>query len=102
MDVQDAYLHVPILLRSRRFLGFWASRSIIPVSGFSPRSSRLPLGVLALDSHRRCLAETERDQNILLLRRLVVSGEVKDSVGIPASDYLSRDSDSGFLVNLEK
>ena len=60
------------------------------------------MGILALDSHRRCLSETEGVQNILLLKLLVVSGEVRDSVGIPASDYLSRDSVSGFLVNLDK
>ena len=76
LDIQDALLHVPILLRSRRSSAF-GLRSLLPVSGSSSRSSRLPLGVLALDSHRRCLSESERDQYIP--PTLVVGGEVKDS-----------------------
>ena len=53
--LQDAYLHVPIHLRSRRLLGFFPSGNLLPVPGSSFRTSGLSLGVLPLGSGRLCI-----------------------------------------------
>ena len=82
--------------------GLLLSGKVLPVSGSSFRPSRLPLGVLSVDSRRRCLSQIERDQNLLLPRRLAVGGEFKDSVRIQSSVYIRGDSGSGFPSKLGK
>ena len=72
-----------------------STRGMLPVSGSTVRSSRLPVGVLEIDSRRHCLSETERDQDFLLSRRLVAGGEVEGDVDIPTSDDLVCDASTG-------
>ena len=95
IDLQDAYLHVPIHLRSRRLLGFY-------LQGTCYQYQVLPFGLRDSSSGRNCLSETERNQNILLPGRLVTGGKVEDSAGVPASGYIGGDSSSGLPGKLGK
>ena len=53
------------------------------------------MGFLAGDSHLDGFPETKGNQDFLLPRRLVASGEVEDLVRIPSSHCLVRDSSLG-------
>ena len=78
LDLQDAYLQVPIHPESHRYLRFTMRRSPIPVQGTVLRADNCPSGLYKADGSNIRHSPSLRYQDAQIPRRLVDSSRIQD------------------------